>query len=113
MYSTLFILRDSGRSMLRDSGRSILRDSGKQIASRQFTTSISSQHGQIQRLHLQLIGELQRQDQDKIIRDLAVRVEKLEKTMLELHAPKVPVPYVKREMSVLVIPDIFLEIPKG
>ena len=98
MFATLFILRDA---------------SSKNLVARQFTTSISSQHGQIQRLHLQLINELQRQNLDKTIRELEVRVEKLEKSMLELSTPKMPVPYVKREMSVLVIPDLFLEIPKG
>jgi hypothetical protein len=98
MYSTLFILREA---------------SSKQMIARQFTTGISNQHGQIQRIHLQLINELKRQNLDKTIRDLEIRVEKLEKTMLELRAPKTPIPYVKREMSVLVIPDIFLEIPKG
>ena len=95
MYTTLFILRDAGKFM----------------ASRQFTTSISAQHGQIQRIHLQLINELQRQNQDKQINDLEARVKNLEKSMLELHAPKVPILYVKPEMAILVIPDIYLEIP--
>jgi hypothetical protein len=98
MFATLFILRNA---------------SSKNLVAMQFTTSISSQHGQIQRLHLQLINELQRQNLDKTIRELEVRVENLEKSMLELSAPKMPVPYVKREMSMLVIPDLFLEIPKG
>lgn len=98
MFATLFILREA---------------SCKQMIARQFTTGMSNQHGQIQRLHLQLINELQRQNQEKQIQNLEARVEKLEKSMLELRAPKTPVPYVKPEMSVLVIPDLFLEIPRN
>ena len=97
MFATLFILREA---------------SSKQMIARQFTTGISNQHGQIQRLHLQLINELQRQNQEKQIQNLEARVEKLEKSMLELRAPKTLIPYVKPKMSVLVIPDLFLEIPR-
>jgi len=56
---------------------------------RALSTSVITNHGQIERLHLQLITELQRQKREMRITELEYKIEQLKKQLEELNATKI------------------------
>jgi hypothetical protein len=79
---------------------------------RMFSSSLVVRHGQIQRLHLQLVNEIQNQKQINKIMELEKRIEKLEKSMLEVAKTKNVITCIKPINKALVIPDIYYEIDR-